>query len=142
MRKLFDEHVTSAPHFYCRRIVKTGQLKDHPEIAYQAVFAIEGKRVKYECNPMLRRQGYSPPEGAYKVQDRYGLWLCKDFVPIQRKNDWVPTRGSEWTRLHAFINCQDFRLTANRGSIENTPSEIMDDLRSVASEIYENIEVA
>ena len=91
---------------------------------------------------MLRRQGYQHPDlnNAYKIQDRYGLWLCKDFIPIQRKNEWLPTTKTDWTRLHAFINCQAFRLTANRGSIENTPSGILKDLAEVVKDIYEQIE--
>jgi len=27
--------------------------------------------------------------GRYRVADRYGLWLCKDYIPIQRINDWI-----------------------------------------------------
>ncbi|MBV8808202.1 MAG: hypothetical protein JO033_05965 [Acidobacteriaceae bacterium] len=77
---------------------------------YDAVFSVEGKRVKYDSNPMLRRPGYNAPEGAYTVQDRYGLWLCKVFIPIQRKNEWITTKGSEFTKLHAFFNCQALRL--------------------------------
>ena len=88
---------------------------------------------------MIRRPGYSAPEGAYTVQDRYGVWLCKDYMAIQRKNDWVTSKGSEYTKLHAFVNCQGLRLTANRGSIENTPSEILADLREAVKEIYDEI---
>lgn len=139
MKELFDEHLVAAPDYYCRRVVRSGQLRNHPEIVYHAIFAIEGKHVKYAYNKMVRRQGHQAPKGAYKIKDRYGLWLCKDFIPIQHRNDWVPTRGSEWTRLHAFVNCQDFRLTANRGSVENTPSEILDDLRAEVVDIYNSI---
>ncbi len=136
---LLDEYLVKAPDYYCRRVVREGTLKNHPEIAYQAVFSIEGSQVKYDYNPMLRRQGYQAPRGAYKIQDRYGLWLCKDFIPIQRRNDWLPTLKTEWTRLHAFINCQKFQLTANRGSVENTPSEILEDLRKEVEDIYNEI---
>ena len=140
--QLLECYEYKAPDYYCRRIVRKGQLRKHPEIRYQAVFSIEGSRVKYVYNPMLRRQGYQHPDidNGYKIQDRYGLWLCKDFIPIQRKNEWLPTQKTEWTRLHAFINCQAFRLTANRGSIENTPSEILEDLNHVVETIYKQIE--
>ncbi|HCS72496.1 MAG TPA: hypothetical protein DIW17_01290 [Clostridiales bacterium] len=90
---------------------------------------------------MLRRPGYQAPAGAYTVQERYGIWLCKDYIPIQRKNEWITYKGSEYTKFHAFINCQDLRLTANRGSVDNTPSEIMKDIqeevRSIFGEIVE-----
>jgi uncharacterized protein YceK len=136
---LFDEYTVQAPNYYCRRIITTGSLPNHPEVRYSAVFSVEGRRVKYDSNPMLRRPGYNAPEGAYTIQDRYGLWLCKDFIPIQRKNEWITTKGSEFTKLHAFFNCQALKLTANRGSIENTPAEYLQDVEQVVRTTYQNI---
>ena len=136
---LFNEHLVDAPKWYCRRFVKEGSLKNQPEVQYQAVFYVEGTKIKYEYNKMIRRSGYHAPEGSYTVQDRYGIWLCKDYMPIQRKNEWITSKGSEYTKLHAFVNCQDLKLTANRGSVDNTPSEILQDLRNAIREIYEDI---
>ena len=70
---LFDNYTVQAPSHYCHRAITKGSLPNHPEIRYNAVFSVEGKRVKYDSNPMLRRPGYSAPEGAYTIQDRYGL---------------------------------------------------------------------
>lgn len=137
--KLFEKHMVDAPKWYCKRVIKIKSLKNFPEIKFQAVFYVEGIKVKYSYNPMIRHSGYSAPEGAYTVQDRYGIWLCKDYMPIQRKNEWINSKGSEYTKLHAFVNCQALRLTANRGSIENTPTEILQDLRESVREIYEEI---
>jgi hypothetical protein len=131
--------VTRAPDFYSKKIVKIGHLKNFPEIAYEAIFCIEGKNVKYGYNPMLRRPGYSAPEGAYTIQERYGLWICKDGIPIQRKNEWITFKGSEYTKFHSFINCQELRLTANRGSIDNTPSDLLQDLKDEVSKLYDEI---
>ncbi len=139
IEKLFEDHLTKAPDYYSKKIIKKGMLKNFPEIAYQAIFSIEGKYAKYAYNPMLRRPGYTAPVGAYTIQERYGLWICKDYMPIQRKNDWIIYKGSEYTKFHAFINCQDLRLTANRGSVDNTPSEILQDLEDVVRQIYNNI---
>ena len=88
---------------------------------------------------MLRRSGYAAPQGSYTVQDRYGFWLCKDFIPIQRNNSWVTSKGSEFTRLHAFFNCQALKLTANRGSVENTPAEVLQDIEEVVRSLYKEI---
>lgn len=63
----------------------------------------------------------------------------KDYMPIQRKNEWITQKGSEYTRFHAFFNCQDFRLTANRSSVDNTPTEIIEDIHKVITSIYEEI---
>lgn len=138
--KLFETHMTKAPEHYSKRIVKDGHLKNNPEIKFQVVFSIEGNRVKQSYNPMLRRSGYQAPEGSYIVQDRYGLWICKDHIPIQRKNDWLLlSKGYEFTKFHAFVNCQDLRLTANRGSVDNTPSEILTDLKAEIEKVYNSI---
>jgi len=139
VQDLFDQYLVQAPDQYCRRVLKTGTLKNFPEVQYDAVFSIEGTRVKYGYNQMLKRRGYQAPRGAYTVQERYGLWLCKDFIPIQRKNEWITFKGSEYTRFHAFLNCQALKLTANRGSVDNTPSEIMQDIRDEVNAIYEEI---
>ena len=65
---------------------------------------------------MLKRQGkYVAPQGAYTVAERYGIWLSKDFIPIERRNEVSSYKGSEYTKLHAFFNCQALRLSANRG---------------------------
>jgi len=136
---LFETHLVQAPNYYCRKIVKNGSLPNHPEVRYNAIFSVEGMRVKYDNNPMLRRRGYPAPEGAYTVQERYGLWLCKDFIPVQRKNEWITTKGTEFTKVHAFFNCQALKLTANRGSIDNTPAEILQDVEFVVRSTYQEI---
>lgn len=139
INKLFDQFVTRAPDYYVKKIVRRGTLKNFPEIHYEAVFCVEGRNKKYEYNEMLRRTGYSAPAGSYTIQERYGLWLCKDFIPVQRKNEWITFKGSEYTKFHAFLNCQDLRLTANRGSVDNTPSEVLDDIKDAVQRIYDEI---
>ena len=139
LNKLFEQHEVRAPHFYCRRIIRQGALPNHPEIKYQLIISLEGSNVKYSYNGMLRRSGYSAPQGSYTIQDRYGIWLCKDCIPVQRKNEWITSKGSEYTRFHAFLNCQKFRLTANRGSVDNTPSEVMQDIETVVKSIYAEV---
>jgi len=136
---LFDEHKTDAPHYFSKKITRTGTLPNFPYIPYQAIYSIEGRYVKYGYNDMVRRSGYTAPNGAYQIQERYGLWLCKDYMPVQRKNEWISEKGSEFTKFHAFINCQDFNLTANRGSIANTPFEIIENLHMVVEKHYEEI---
>ncbi|MBT2721442.1 ATP-binding protein [Bacillus sp. ISL-46] len=139
VNKLFDKYLVKAPEYFCKKIVKTGQLKNFPEIMFEAVFYIEGNKVKQSYNNMLRRKGYQAPPGAYTVQERYGIWLCKDYIPIQKKNEWITYKGSEYTKFHAFVNCQDLRLTANRGSVDNTPQEVLDEIKDVVYKIYSDI---
>lgn len=139
MQKLFDEYLVRAPDYYCRRITRKGKLRRHPYISFEAIFSIEGNRIKHNYNKMVRRPGYSAPDGAYTVQERYGLWLCKDFIPIERKNDWISLKGYEYTKFHAFFNCQHLSLTANRGSIANTPPAILEDIQEAVHDLYAEI---
>ena len=139
IQKLFDNHLISAPDYHCKRIIKQGALRNFPEIKFQAIFSVEGNKIKQEHNIMIRRPGKARCSGDYTVQDRYGIWLCKDYIPIQRKNEWITYKGYEYTKFHAFFNCQDLRLTANRGSVDNTPTEIMDDIGYEVKKIYEEI---
>ena len=139
INRLFDRYELDAPNWYCKKIIKTGALKNYPETKYQAVFYIEGNKVRYNYNPMVRRSGYHAPEGAYTIQERYGLYLCKDYIPIQKKNEWITYKGSEFTRFHAFVNCQDLCLTANRGSVDNTSLKILDDLKIEVENIFSEI---
>ena len=139
VNKLFEEHLVSAPDYYCKRFIRRGQLKNFPEISYEAIFSVEGNKVKQSHNPMIRRKGLAVIPGSYTVAERYGVWLCKDFIPIQRKNEWVNYKGSEFIKLHSFFNCQGLKLTANRGSIDNTPSEILIDIQYEIKAIYEQI---
>jgi len=136
---LFEAYLVKAPDYYCKRIVASGTLPNNPEKHYSAVFSLEGTHVKYGYNPMLRRSGYTAPRGCYTVQERYGLWLCKDYIPIQKKNDWITTKGTEYTKFHAFFNCQALNLTANRGSVENTPADVMADIQSEVRRLYSTI---
>lgn len=138
--QLLKQYGNEAPDWYCRKVYcDTGYLTKHPHIKFGAVFYLEGKKVKWKYNNMLRRQGFTPPPGNYTVQQRYGLWLCKDFIPVQRENDWIVIKGSEYTRLHAFFNCQALKLTANRGSVENTESALLGDIEAKVKEIYAKV---
>lgn len=135
----------SPTDFYCRRFVKEGTLKKFPGFRWQAVFSIEGNRVKYE-NPMVRRQGYAAPPGAYKVAERYGIWVCKDFIPAERVNVLLPGKGSEFLKFHAFFNSQAIRLSADRTSIGPTPPDVRaaieEQILDIAREIFEDEGVA
>lgn len=140
IKELFAKYMVKAPDMYCKRIVvRDGYLKDYPEIRYDAVFSIEGNKIKQDSNPMLKRRGRTSEEGSYTVQERYGLWLCKDYIPIQKKNEWITKKGSEYTKFHAFFNCQDLNLTANRGSVDNTPTQYLDNMKKEVEKIYNDI---
>lgn len=136
--KLLNEHIADAPDHFVKKLTYSGTLKKFPDIAYNAVFYIVGNKAK-RSNKMLKRSGYTAPSGGYTVQERYGIWLTKDYIPIQRKNEWINKKGSEYTKFEAFFNCQELKLTANRGSIDNTSGDILDEIKDTVLRIYTEI---
>jgi hypothetical protein len=118
-------------NFFVRRWVSDPmKVLHYPDHELRIVFSVEGDSAKRDHNIMLKQLGrkatkpfpYDPAR--YTVTERYGIYVCKDFIPIERKNDLFADR-SEWTKWHAFINCQAFHLTANRASVENTPADLL-----------------
>ncbi len=140
LEKLFDQYIDQAPDYFCKRYVRSGTLPDLPECSYHAVFYVEGNKIKQDYNKMLRRAGKKDyPSGAYTVSERYGIWLCKDFIPIERRNEPINYKGSEFTKLHAFFNCQDLRLSANRDSIGPTEGRIKRAIDEQIVKLYDEI---
>ena len=144
VNKLFAEYQEDAVDYYVKKYVYQDMaLQSRPDIKYDIVIYVEGDAAKRKYNPMLEKRK-NKATGAYKVADRYGIWLCKDFVPIQRVNEWVTGFGNgsnSVVMLHGFINCQKLRLTANRGSVANTNQQIVDELRASLAEILNDIDV-
>jgi hypothetical protein len=141
--KLFDKHSTDAAEMYVKRYKWTDQrLASKPEISFDAVIYVEGDLAKRNYNPMIRDRARSDT-GRYKVADRYGIYLCRDFVPIERKNDWISGFGwgsNSFVLLHGFVNCQALRLTANRNSIANTDPLLLDELREAVKALIDFID--
>ncbi|MEW6203137.1 MAG: ATP-binding protein, partial [bacterium] len=63
------------------------QIIDNPSKFVDIVFYIEGDEAKRAYNPMIRVRGKTPEYGMYKVEDMYGLWACKNYIPIKRYNE-------------------------------------------------------
>lgn len=95
--------------------------------------AYEGRRGRHERDSCIRRQGYS--DGVYLEEERYGLWLCKDYIPIEMHSEWLQDERLlasaylEPKRARVLVNCEDFQLTANRGSVGNSNPKLTDAVR-------------
>jgi hypothetical protein len=143
IQKLFDALNTEAGDWFCKQYRWEKRLEQLPDVTYEAVISVEGDRVKRAYNPMIRERARSD-SGKYKVADRYGIWLCKDFIPIQQVNEWISgfgTGSNSFVLLHGFINCQTLKLTANRGSIANTDPKIMMELQKTVSNLVAEIDI-
>lgn len=144
IEKLFEEHEENAADFFVKKYVyQDMQLNSRPDIKFDVVIYVEGDEAKKLYNPLLRKRK-NKKKGSYKVSDRYGIWLCKDYIPIQRVNEWVTgfgTGSNSVVMLHGFVNCQKLKLTANRGSIANTDPLITNEIQKEVSKILEEIDI-
>jgi hypothetical protein len=132
------------PGDWTKVFVKKWRFRDEkitgfPGKTLDLIFYVEGDEAKRDYNQMIRVQKKTVEYGMYKVEERYGLWVCKDFIPIKRYNEWLELGKRLETKYHAFVNCQDFRLTANRGDIGNTPPDLLEAIRRATTQLYDRI---
>ena len=127
-------------NFYVRRWVSPAlKVNNFPDQELHVVFSVEGDSAKRNHNVMLKRVGrpsgtpFPWEQARYRVTDRYGIYVCRDGIPIERKNERFADR-SEWTKWHAFIDCAGLQLTANRASVENTASDLLAAIYDTAEE--------
>ncbi len=130
------DKISPLDYYVAKWVFKDIPVMGKPSSKIDFVFYIEGDKAKREYNKMIHEK-WEPWKGKYVVGDRYGLWLCKDHIPIQRKNAWVAEK-SEWTKYHAFVNCQDFKLTANRGDLENTAPDLLEVVGKTVGDLFDN----
>jgi hypothetical protein len=141
---IFNEHGENAADLYVKYFKKEGSLHDYPEIQYQIFISVEGDEAKRKYNKLIRQRLKKGGEGQYRVSDRYGIWLCKDYIPVTRVNEWVRgfgTGSNSVTLLHGFVNCQALKLTANRGTVANTNPDILYALEMAVADMLEEIDL-
>jgi hypothetical protein len=140
--KLYELKQASAANWFVKRYVKSGvRLEKQPQVVFDVVISVEGDSAKRLYNGMIRDRSRKD-SGSYKVSDRYGIYLCKDFIPIKRVNEWITgfgTGSNSFVLLHGFVNCQELKLTANRGDIANTDPEVLRELQIAIGKIIEEI---
>ncbi|QDV88975.1 Histidine kinase-, DNA gyrase B-, and HSP90-like ATPase [Phycisphaerae bacterium RAS2] len=132
-----SDKVSPLDFYVARWCFRDVQVDGKPGSTIDIVFGIEGDQAKRQYNLMIHQPWKTWREGEYNVEGRYGLWVAKDYIPIARKNEWIAER-SEWTKYHAFVNSQDFRLTANRGSIENTPAADLECIQRTVARVFKD----
>lgn len=101
------------------------------ESQYALIMRVEGQRRQVETYREATRTGVA---NEYRFDDRFGLWLCKDFIPIAQRNDLLSAALSRATERvkkrfrfelgktrfwQIFVNHQSFVLTANRNELAN-----------------------
>lgn len=99
-----------------------------PTSGFSIVARVEGHRRQRET---YREAQWQNHPGVYGFEGRFGLWLCRDFIPIVRRNE-ILQQAIERASKHrlryelggtrnwqVFVNHQAFLPTANRGGISN-----------------------
>ena len=130
-----SDKVAPLDFYVARWVFSKVPVNGMPNSTLDIVFYIEGDQAKRQYNPMIHPKYKAWRPGEYNVEQRYGLWLAKDYIPITRKNEWVAQR-SEWTKFHAFVNSQDFKLTANRADLDNTPPGVLQAIRDTVEMLF------
>lgn len=113
--------------FYSRMIYNNNVVCSN-NTAFRLVISLEGYETKRRYDLLLSKRGKARTEMMHTDGERYGLWVCKGGVPVEKVDDWIEGgKGTgTYTYMQAFIDCEDFQLTANRGSIKNSDIEKID----------------
>lgn len=140
--KLLDEYDQDAIKYFSKKFKKQSTLKEYgfADIKYEIIINVEGEHAKKSYNPCLKDK--KTKYGGYKSSDRYGLYICKDYIPIERKNEWIPSfqNGSNAIQMiHGFINCQHLSLTANRGAITIDKDGVVEALEKASAKFISEI---
>ena len=141
-----EERVSRWDEFFCKRVFCEEVFIDGLSKPVQIVIWLEGDQCKKRYNKMIRDnlKPTSIVRGTmYKTQDRYGFWAGKKYIPIQRIDNMINGKGS-YTKYHAMVNYDDFSLTSNRSSIDNTNQntirKIKDKLNVILAELQKTKE--
>lgn len=67
---------------------------------------------------------------------RFGLYLCKDFIPFERANFLLG--DEQYYHYHLLANSQNFELTADRNSLSNEESVAVKWIYSQIEDIFKN----
>ncbi|MCY8519109.1 ATP-binding protein [Bacillus atrophaeus] len=130
LRRLIKEKRETFHKYYVKKWVGIEKVSiidennNEREIEYEYIIYIEGDTAKRQTNKALKPSGKKGENNLYRVADRYGVYIAKDFIPLQKITEWLPRMGHSSTTtttfLHGFINCQSIHLTSDRSSMAST----------------------
>jgi hypothetical protein len=110
-----DTDLSKGSGKYCKifgpKIIDCEQTKEETPVTVNAIGAILGEDNR---------------ESIPHTYEMMGLWLCRDFIRVERNNFIMEEvfKGQYWYRnMLIFANCQQFDLTANRNNIRTDQDE-------------------
>jgi hypothetical protein len=121
--------------FYSKTIFNSKVTCDN-NLSFHLIVNAEGYETKRRYNKLLTGRGKSRTDISHTDSERYGVWACKGGVPVQKIDSWIEGAKGTYSFIQAFIDCDDFNLTANRGSINNSDIEKLDIVKAKLNEIF------
>lgn len=110
-----DLDLSSGSSKYCKifgpKTIQCGRTREETLVTINVIGAILGEENR---------------ESIPHTYEMMGLWLCKDFIRVERNNLIMEEvfKGQYWYRnMLIFANCQQFDLTANRNNIRTDQEE-------------------
>jgi len=121
---------------YYSRLAYSERVSCDNNLSFYFAISIEGYETKREYDILLTRRGKPRTAISHNDSQRYGIWACKGGVPVEKIDDWIEGGKGQYSYLKAFVDCDEFNLTANRGSINNTEIEKIDLIKRKINEIF------
>jgi len=122
--------------FYSRKIyynkVNTSSGK-----SFNLIISIEGYETKRRYDILLTKRGKPRTDITHTDSERYGIWACKGGIPIEKIDEWIEGTKGIYTFMQVFVDCDDFELTANRGTIHNSDIEILSIIKKELNDIFD-----
>jgi len=115
--KFSDENLdlSNGSSKYCKifgpKTIECGRTREETPVTINVIGAILGEENR---------------ESIPHTYENMGLWLCKDFIRVERDNRIMEEifKGQYWYRnMLIFANCRQFDLTANRNNIRTDQEE-------------------
>lgn len=107
---------------------------------YHRESQINGEYVSFQLYGTIsginRREEISSFSIGETHKSRFGLYLCKDFIPIINRYDLL--KDPNYQHYHLLLNSQNFDLTADRNNISNEDDIINNWIFEKAREIIDN----
>ncbi|HUY33073.1 MAG TPA: ATP-binding protein [Pirellulales bacterium] len=125
--KVLQQKDERRPFNYFRKTFAAAQRTIEGGYKIDVAALFEGRRGRLDRDADIKRQGRA---GHYFEEERYGLWLCRDYIPVEARFDWLNIEEhdvipADLGRPLILLNCQDFSLTANRGSVGNSSASLL-----------------
>jgi hypothetical protein len=137
MRKYAESINSPKPYYeYYSRMILNEEVSCTNNTNFRLIVNIEGYETKRRYDVLLTKRGKPRTDITHTDSERYGIWACKGGIPVQKVDEWLEGGRGTYSFMQAFIDCDDFKLTANRGSIENSDIEKIEIVKKEINKIF------